>query len=288
MTSAAAIESHAIELAFCWCFGSESPEATLPRLRDCGFDGVELWPAPLDEFGTARWAAALSANGMRCAQLCPYFDFVHGPARLAPSQHQFEKFIAAANVLGCQRLRVFTGPPWGEGVVGKDEATAEQWHDAIEGLKSFCDQAAAHGIELCLECHEGSLMEDSPSALRLLTGVERPNLTTNLQLPLRNEPWQTSLAELGRFTSHIHIHNWTEALGIGDLTFLEEGAFDWEPVVRELVRQLGRSVCLSVEHADHGRRHDPWQTAARDGAYLQSLKRKILEVDARPLSRQPA
>ena len=121
-------------------------------------------------------------------------------------------------------------------------------------------------------------MEDSPATLRLLRGVDRPNLTTNLQLPLVKEDWTVSVAALSHTTTHIHIHNWTEDLGVGDLTFLEEGKFDWEPVVRHLVKDLGRSVCLSVEHADHGKRHDPWETAQHDGPYLRELRERILGV----------
>jgi len=86
-----------------------------------------------------------------------------------------------------------------------------------------------------------------------------------------------SLAALGPFTSHIHIHNWTQGLGAGDLTFLEEGKFDWEPVVRNLVFELRRPLCLSVEHADHMGQHDPWETARRDGPYLQRLRREVLD-----------
>lgn len=65
--------------------------------------------------------------------------------------------------------------------------------------------------------------------------------------------------------------NWTRALGEGELTFLADGVFDWRPVVRHLSRH-GRSVCLSVEHVDHGVRHDPWETARRDGPFLLTLK----------------
>lgn len=261
-----------IDLSCCWGFPDDTPESGLPRLREYGFEGIELWPDPLTKFGAERWAAALAGNGLRCFQLCPYFNFVHGPAKIAESWRQLETFRQAARVLNCSRLRVFTGPPWGEGVIGPREATEAQWADAIRCLREFCE--AAPDIEFCLECHAGSLMEVSPSALRLLTGVARPNLTTNLQLPLHHEDWQVSLNALTPYTTHIHIHNWTRALGEGELTFLADGVFDWRPVVRHLSRH-GRSVCLSVEHVDHGGRHDPWETALRDGPFLQTLKQDV-------------
>jgi len=125
---------------------------------------------------------------------------------------------------------VFTGPPWGEGVVGTREATEAQWQATLDNLRDFCDHAAKQNVELCLECHAGGLAEDTPFTLRLLRGVDRPNLTVNLQLPLLDDDWRTSLREPGQYTTHVHMHNWTERLGEGDRTFLADGTFDWEPV----------------------------------------------------------
>jgi len=266
-----------IELGFCWPFSGIEPMEGLKRLRDCGFDGIELWPNYLNEAGAPAWAAALKATGMRALQLCPYFNFMGGEATIAESREILAKFLADARTLDCSRLRVFTGPPWGDGVVGAREATPQQWKDAIQSLHEFCDVSAQQNIELCLECHEGSLMEDSPSTLRLLQEVNRPNLTTNLQLPLVNEEWEFSVDSLAPTTTHIHIHNWTVSLGKGDLTFLEEGAFDWKPVVRSILGKGCKSLTLSVEHVDHGQRHDPWETARRDGLYLNRLRSSLTE-----------
>ena len=267
-----------IEIGFCWPFSSLEPTEDLNRLRDCGFDGIELWPHHLDEGGTVAWASALKATGMRALQLCPYFNFMGGEPTIARSREILAKFLAAARILECSRLRVFTGPPWGEGVVGAHAATARQWQDAISSLIEFCDIAARQNVELCLECHGGSLMEDSPSTLRLLREVNRPNLTTNLQLPLLKEDWKFSVESLGRTTTHIHIHNWTLGLDKGDLTFLEEGVFDWAPVVRALAGNGRESLTLSVEHTDHGKRHDPWETARRDGLYLNRLRSTMTQA----------
>lgn len=264
-----------VDLGFCWAFPEScTPEEGLARLRECGFDGVELWPQALDHFGVERWARALREQDMRCLQLCPYFNFVAGPEKLEQSRGIFSRFLAAAVALGCRRLRVFTGPPWGEGVVGAKMATDAQWQAAIDGLREFCEPAAKAGIELCLECHEGSLMEDSVSALRLLHAVN--HLTVNLQLPLLEEDWETSVERLGPHTTHIHIHNWTKALGVGELTFLGEGAFDWLPVLDILVRRFQRPLCLSVEHPGHGGTADLWDTARRDGLTLKSWRDELM------------
>jgi sugar phosphate isomerase/epimerase len=262
---------------FCWAFPGTEPKVGLARLKEYGFEGIELWPDALAEWGASAWAQALQSTQMRCFQLCPYFNFVHGEAKIEASRVLLTEYLQAAQLLQCKRLRVFTGPPWGEGVIGAHQATPRQWAAATACLQEFCDIAAPQGVELCLECHEGSLMEDAPSALRLIKGVVRANLTTNLQLPLQGESWQTSVAALAAYTTHIHIHNWDDGLGEGALTYLGEGAFNWLPVLRALL-DAGRSLCLSVEPCDHSGRHDKWETARRDGPTLRAWRAQLLGV----------
>jgi len=269
-------ETPGIDVAFCWIFQDTPPEEGLQRLNSFGFEGIELWPDALKQHGVEAWKKALAVTGMRCFQLCPYFNFMGGDASMTVSRLMFAEYLQLAERLDCRRLRVFTGPPWGEGVVGGSEATPRQWQDAITGLQEFCDQALSSGVELCLECHEGSLMENGPSALRLIHAVNRPNLTVNLQLPLLNENWEQSLNLLEHYTTHIHINNWPQKIGEPVITWLSEGVFDWSPVIHRLCVEKGRRVCLSVEHGDHYGRHDAWETARKDGPYLQALKKSVL------------
>jgi len=249
-----------IDISFCWALGDPDPLDGLAFLRDCGFEGIELWPDSLDLHGPAAWGQALRNSGMRAFQLCPYFNFMEGPAKLPQAASSSTASLPRAH-MDCRRLRVFTGPPWGDGVVGAKDATATQWADATNGLREYCDIAARHSIELCLECHVGSLMEDSPNALRLLQWGRPSKPDSKPSVPFDGETWQQSVAALGSYTNHIHIHNWTEGLGQGELTNLADGAFDWEPMVTELVVGMNRHVTLSVEHANHSKGDDPRETA---------------------------
>ena len=266
-----------LDIAFCWDFADCSPADGLRRLKGFGFEGVELWPGWIEKFGLAAWDEALRETGMQCFQLCPYFDFVHGSEELAQSRLELERFLGYAREIGCARLRAFTGPVSPSHSVGARQASPVQWQSAISGLREFCDHAAKYDVELCLECHEGMLTEDSAGALRLLAGVDRPNLTTNLQIPLVGEVWQATVEALGSCTTHIHMHNWQGARVMANLTYLSEGDFDWLPLLRLLVHHYRRRVCLSVEHPTHTGRHKSWETARRDGPYLQALKRRVME-----------
>jgi sugar phosphate isomerase/epimerase len=269
--------SHAIVLGFCWCFPADvTPAAGLALLRDAGYEAIELWPDALHRFGPAAWRRALDDAGMTCAQLCPYLDVVHGPVTTEMSRAVLRDALAAAAILSCSKIRTFTGPPWGPWMVGARDATPTQWTEAAAGMRALADLAAAAGVELCLECHEGSLMEDAPSTLRLLAAVDRSNLTVNLQLPLRDEPWQTSVAALGGRCTHVHIHNWRDGFGRGDWVRLSDGAGDWTAPLRAIRGANGNApLCVSLEHANHDGR-DPAQTARQDGPWLHALRDRVL------------
>lgn len=273
-----------IDIGFCWDQGECLPEEGLHRLKSCGFEGIELWGRWIDRFGLDQWAIALKATGMNCFQLCPYFDLVHGLEGIERSRIELDLYLGYARALNCSRLRTFTGPvppegrAPGDGAINGREASEDQWREAIISLCQFCDLAAEQHVELCLECHEGMLSEDSSGTIRLLSEVRRSNLTVNLQLPLRNEEWEKSIEILGMHTTHMHVHNWQGARDMGHLTFLSEGEFDWFPVLERLVCGLGRRVCASIEHADHIGKRSPWESAERDGAYLQALRSRVMNV----------
>jgi 3-dehydroshikimate dehydratase len=250
--------------------------AHLRRLKACGFDGVEFWEQSLRGVEIARLADALAAAELDCAQLCPYFNFVDGPELWQQSLALAEEYLGwAQQVPGRPLLRVFTGKPWGEGVVGPHDATPAQWDAAIAGLQAVCDLAAPRGLAYALECHTGSLMEDTPNTLRLLAGVDRPNLGVNLQLPLADgaEPIDVSLDALGRYTVHMHAHNFSAIPGGAQLP-LGEGVMDYADIVTRLHADGFRGY-VSIEHVTYGGTRDPWAVAKQEGAYLVALRARL-------------
>lgn len=242
----------------------------LPRLKAFGFEGLEFWPVHLEQLDIAELAGRLHETGLACAQICPYFDFVHGQEKWDETMRIGEKYVAWSLQLGKPLVRVFTGPG-----VGSAEATAEQWDAAFRGLQRICDMAAPHGIRLALECHTGSLMDDSPSALRLLDGVGRPNLGVNPQLPLKDghEPVETTIELVGHRTWHMHTHNYTALIG-GHLLPLAEGVLDYHDILPRLMAK-GFHGYVSIEHATHEGRRDPWEIAEIEGRYLTGLRTKF-------------
>jgi sugar phosphate isomerase/epimerase len=259
-----------ITLASCWTFGDLDPADGLPRLRELGAEGIEIWTRDLRRWGLDHWQAGLEANGLACAQLCPYLDVVHGPATIDMGHWVLDAMLHACERLGCRRIRVFTGPPWGRWAVGPAAADQATWDEAAAALAAYCDQVGPE-IELCLECHPGSLMENAAWARRLIGRVGRPNLTVNLQLPFPGEEPLVSAALLADRCTHIHIHAYEQGWS-GANTWLAEGCTDWAGVLRALAGGGARELCLSLEHPDHRRGRDPWQVVARDLPWLQRLR----------------
>jgi sugar phosphate isomerase/epimerase len=256
-------------IACCWFFPNITPEEGLPRLRAAGFPAIEIWSQDLRKWGVSRWKAALAAEGLGCVQLCPYLDVVHGATTVEMGRWVMDAMLTAAQELNCRRVRIFTGPPWGEHTVGPQQASEHQWADAAFALAEYADMAGPD-VELCLECHEGSLMEDTPNTLKLIQAVNRPNLTVNLQLPFTGEEPLSSAIALAKYTTHIHIHAYEEGWS-GPFTWLSSGKTDWLPVLKTLREHGAGDLCLSLEHPSHNRGHDAWDTVLRDAPWLSAL-----------------
>lgn len=264
------------KIAFCYIWDEhQDPKPIFSRLRQLGYEGIELWDQTVRQHDIAYWQDTFAGADIACAQLCPYFNFVDGQEFWDETMRIAEQYINWATKLGNPLIRVFTGKPWGEGVIGPDLATPAQWDAAICGLQRVCDMAAPYGIKFALECHTGSLMEDSPSALRLLQGVDRANLGVNLQLPLKDghEAVEASLSMLGKYTWHMHTHNYTQLID-GQLTYLSDGVIDYSRIFTELLA-YGFSGYSSIEHATCHANLTPWEVAEHEAIYLNELRQKL-------------
>lgn len=265
-------------IGFCYIWGeNDDPRPIFTRLKSLGYDGIELWDHTLNQRDFQYWKQLFDETGIACAQLCPYFNFVDGQDLWDESMRVAERYINWSLQLGNPIIRVFTGKPWGDGVVGPDDATQEQWDAAIRGLQRICDMAAPHDIRFALECHMGSLMEDTPNTLRLLNGVNRPNLGLNLQLPLKDgrEDVQTSLDSLGRYTWHMHSHNYSKLVG-GEQVYLSDGVMDYTSILTQLLTAGGFSGgYVSIEHGTYNGTRNPWEVAEHEAAYLIDLRKQL-------------
>lgn len=266
-----------MKASFCTnVFDFEEMEPAISQLAHLEYDGLELWDQYLQKADIPRLENRLSINNIKVSQLCPYFNFTGTKKERENSIDIAERYIKLANILDCNLIRVFTGS------VGSKESTKEQWKMAVEGLKETCDLGKDDGIYFVLETHPNSLMDTSDSTLKLLGDIDKDNLKVNLQVPLmNNENVMASARKLGKYTVHLHAHNWYKKRDAEnwqwkpeELTFLDSGDYDFESFLKILVEE-GFNGYISIEHATHGGKHSAFETASYEITYLKKVIQKI-------------
>jgi sugar phosphate isomerase/epimerase len=249
-------------------YEQEIAERCISLAGRLGYDGIEFWKQYLDQADLDWVRGATEAAGLEVVQVCPYFDFTTSPATLATSLDEAERFVGYARALGASYVRTYTGnTPSGP-------ADQQQWRRCVDGLQTVCDLGAPFGITFLLETHQvvhggPCLTDTSPTTLRLLELVDRPNLKVALQTPLVGETPQHSAAQLGRHVEQVQAHNWIGATATswGELTYLDAGDLDFADYLRVL-RGQGFDGWISIDHPNH----HPWeQTAAHEIRYLRRL-----------------
>jgi sugar phosphate isomerase/epimerase len=233
-----------------------------------GYDGIDLWKQYLDTADLAWVRETCAAQGLQIVQICPYFDFTSSQASASESMREAETFIGYAQTLGASYIRTYTG------ITPSADADDAMWDRCVKSLREACDMAAASEVKLLLETHQvihsgPCLTDTSPTTIRLLELVDRPNLTLAIQTPLVGETPEYTARKLGRYAAQIQAHNWIGATEStwGQLTFLDAGDLDFAEYLR-ILRGEGFDGWISVEHANH----HPWkETAAHEIAYLQDL-----------------
>src|SRR5699024_11588497 len=108
--------------------------------------------------------------------------------------------------------------------------SAEDRAGTVGRMREVADRVAAHGLEVGLEFHGGTLTDEIGSTLRLLDEVGRTNVLTYWQ-PHQDMPVEPALDTLRRAlprTSTIHVFSWWpghERLPLAERSDLWEPAF---------------------------------------------------------------
>jgi sugar phosphate isomerase/epimerase len=215
-------------------FQTDSVDIALGRCAQAEARGVELWgrghlPEEAGAGEVARVRGVAASLGLEIAAYGSYARA--GAADWTPER--FSRTLAIAADLGTPRVRVWAG------TTGSADATPDDW-DAVAGaLAAWGEMAAARGITLVVERHNGTLTDYGDCAFRLLTRVNSPAVRLNYQAPYPMGPElaQNLTADLRLhlpLTAHLHAHNFRHA----DMTrvALAEGMVDFAaftPLLRE-------------------------------------------------------
>lgn len=223
--------------------------ALLERIRELGFDFVEIPVEGLDQFDSSALARALNSNGLGsvvCTVLTPERDLTadRKATRQAALDHVFRCLEIAAE-LGSDCL---VGPLYS--AVGKarwqDPARrALEWSRAVEGVRTMGERAAAGGLSIGLEPlnrFESDLVNTAAAALRLIgeageagLGITLDNFHMHIEEADTRAAVETAVGKL------VHVQVSDSHRGVPG-----SGSFDWAGFQAGLKR-IGYTGRISIE-----------------------------------------
>ena len=245
-----------------------SPEETVERIAEAGWDGIE-WAVKLDDSEggySLKWSKAVAegtaiAERTRRAGL-EIVGLNYNELDPETPQSKMEEAMEVAASFGTPQMR-FGTPNYGS---NRKTALASDYADlyarTIDKLGKAVTAAAGHGIKLLIECHHGKI---TPSASLALRVAERfPPTDVGVILDPGNqviegfENWKLETELLGDYLAHVHCKNagWSRdgnggqtVAGLGwrySWELLEQGLADWPDVV-EALRLVGYDEWISLE-----------------------------------------
>lgn len=177
--------------------GREVRATWLPKVHDLGFDGIEIANntvggpgASLEQVRELR--KELEDNGAPCVCVRGGGGLAN-PRTAAANRQRIEEAIKFASQMGCNLVNTTVGAPTVStipgGFVGEpvSQGSSRDAHesDYVETARGFRDLAriaADAGVEISIEVHQHSIVDNSWSALHLLELIDQPNVGINPDL----------------------------------------------------------------------------------------------------------
>ena len=148
-------------------------------------------------------------------------------AYLNVGESGFEEIAQTALALGCKTIRIWPPKP------STAKATNADFDKAINALTEISKTAAEYGVTVCMEWHNGRLNDCAESSLRLLKGVDQPNIRTYWQ-PIYTYPDNIRhIRAMEGFIENVHVYNWIYGKPVVRLPLAANRA-DWEKYIDAL------------------------------------------------------
>jgi 3-dehydroshikimate dehydratase len=214
--------------------------------RDTGFQGIELWgvharnQSPLAIYN-AQWMAAQGLNVPMISDYLPLQD-------QSDLRHLTLALCEQAKTWGAKKIRTFAGQ------LSSVDACADDRATIALGLREAATIAEDHGIKLLIETHPGTLGDTLRSTCDLLAAVDHSALAVNFDVLHVWEGGDDPIEAhriLAPHIAHYHLKNISRredltifapanvyaAAGRRDaMVPLFQGAYDYQPILRELVQ----------------------------------------------------
>jgi D-psicose/D-tagatose/L-ribulose 3-epimerase len=219
----------------------------LPRVKDWGFDGVEV---PL--FRPAQFAAAdiregLEANGLECTVCSVLVDGLSlisddADVRRKTRAHMQDAVKAAAEV----GAKTIAGPLYAPvGYLPGRRRTADEWKWAVEGHQSLGDTLASHGVTMAIEPlnrFETFFLNTAADASKLAAEINHPNigiLLDTFHANIEEKNIGDAYRMVGKHLKHVHTCE-------NDRGIPGSGHVEW-PSVFQALRDMKYDGWLTIE-----------------------------------------
>jgi len=219
----------------------------LPRIKEAGFDGVEVPLFEPVEFAAADIRRGLEANGLECT-ICSVLtggrSLVSDDAavRRATLAHLSDSVEAAAEA----GARLIAGPlysPVGH-MTGK-RRTADQWNWIIDAYQSLGPVLDKHDVTIAIEPlnrFETYVLNTAADAVALVEAIGHPRvgiLFDTFHANIEEKNIGAAYRSIGRHLKHVHTCE-------NDRGIPGSGHVEWEDVFAAL-REIGYDGWLTIE-----------------------------------------
>lgn len=154
---------------------------------------------PAGQAAVADLVAKKTADaGLRCITYGSYFRLGQTPLS------ELEAYLDSACRLGTRHVRMWCG------TCGSAKATEKVRESVVAAGRVAAEQAATYGLDITLECHNGTLTDECDSAMRYLREVDHPAMRLYWQpCQFHSEEYncQTALT-YAPFTECLHVFHW--------------------------------------------------------------------------------
>jgi D-psicose/D-tagatose/L-ribulose 3-epimerase len=233
---------------FIWSASFDRPDLPLlARLKDAGFDGVEVPLFRPAEFPAGEIRKAAESAGMECTVSAVCVDGMNlisddAEVRRRTRAH-FRDLVKATADVGAG---VLAGPLYSPvGYLPGRRRTQDEWKWAVEGYQSMADTLAAHRVNLAIEPlnrFETYFLNTAADAARLCDEVGHANvgiLFDTFHANIEEKDIAAGYRTVGRHLKHVHTCE-------NDRGIPGSGHVEWKAVF-DALRELRYDGWLTIE-----------------------------------------
>jgi D-psicose/D-tagatose/L-ribulose 3-epimerase len=222
-------------------------DALLARIREWGFDGVELFLSPQEPEDIPLVKRTLDRLRLECTT-CSVLPREANPLSVEPGVrtrgvHYLNQCIERTAELGASLM---CGPLYAPvGLMTGACRTPDEWQRAVEGLRSAASRAEDLGVNLCLEPlnrFETYFLNTLQDASRLVHDIGAPNVRIHFDTFHSNIEEQHPAVALRAVASDLgHVH-----LSENDRGIPGSGHVDWRGILLAL-KEVGYDGWMTIE-----------------------------------------